>query len=115
MLVTANSMPTLQQQSKTLLDAFSRSIAKLTKDITRKGVHSLRTSTRRIESLIVYCHPEPGKKQQKVLAELSGLRKRAGKVRDMDVQIGLMGSIANGSTRSDRLALTVVLRTKRAR
>jgi CHAD domain-containing protein len=108
-------MTLLEQQSKTLLDDFSRSIAKLTKDISRKGVHSLRTTARRIESVIVYCHPEPGKKEQKVLSELSALRKRAGKVRDFDVQIGLMGSIANGSTRSDCLALTVLLRTKRAR
>ena len=49
------------------------------------------------------------------MRELTALRQRAGKVRDLDVQAGLLSAIANGSSASDRVALKQALATRRTR
>jgi CHAD domain-containing protein len=81
--------------------------------ISPKKVHRLRTTIRRIESFIRLSHPKLGRKQKRLLEEMAGLRKRAGKVRNLDVQIRLLGSIANGSTVSDRRVLLQLFRARR--
>jgi CHAD domain-containing protein len=106
-------MTQLEKRTKGLSQDFSRAFSRLTTKVTAKAVHRLRTSIRRIESLVSYTHPEPGRKQGQLLSELADLRKRAGKVRDIDIQLGLLGSIANGSTASDRRILVELFKTKR--
>jgi CHAD domain-containing protein len=54
------------------------------KDPTVDDVHDLRTRTRRVESILDALSMTSGN-EQKVLANLKLLRKRSGKVRDMDV------------------------------
>ena len=53
-----------------------------------KSVHRLRTTIRSIESLVSYAHPDLDKKLERSLEKMADLRKRAGKVRDLDVQLG---------------------------
>ncbi|MCU1300491.1 MAG: hypothetical protein JWQ87_775 [Candidatus Sulfotelmatobacter sp.] len=48
-------------------------------------VHDFRTSSRRIEAMLQSLSLNSGNKCRRILKELSRLRKRAGKVRDMDV------------------------------
>ncbi|HEX4604542.1 MAG TPA: CHAD domain-containing protein, partial [Candidatus Angelobacter sp.] len=84
-------------------------------DVAPKAVHRLRTTIRRIESLISYSHPDLDKKLERSLEKLTDLRKRAGKVRDMDVQIALLGVLANGSTVKDRETLAELLGKMRDR
>jgi CHAD domain-containing protein len=109
-------MTLLQQRSKALFDDLSKFLSKLADKATEKGVHRLRTSIRRLETLVSYAQPKLGKKQEKALEELGGLRKRAGRVRDLDIQIGLLAqSLGNGSAAADRRALLDALRKKRAR
>ncbi|HEY6253890.1 MAG TPA: CHAD domain-containing protein, partial [Candidatus Angelobacter sp.] len=93
----------------------SKFVAKLPEGVTEKSVHRLRTTIRRVQTLVGFTRPELGKKQQKALDELQVLRKRAGKVRDLDIQIGLLGSIGNRSASADRRALLEELKKKRAR
>src|SRR5258707_2708175 len=50
-------------------------------------VHDFRTSSRRIEATLQSLSLNSGNKCRRTLKELSRLRKRAGKVRDMDVLI----------------------------
>jgi len=78
-----------------------------------KSVHKLRTTIRRIESLISYADPDIRKKEERSLERMADLRKRAGKVRDLDVQADLIGTLGNGSAAKDRKTLTELLEKKR--
>jgi CHAD domain-containing protein len=98
-----------------LLESLSSAVSRLVDEASPKSVHRLRTTIRRIESLVAFAGPELGRKQQRTLEQLAALRKRAGKVRDLDVQTNLLGAIANGSTANDRHVLADVLERKRAR
>lgn len=100
---------------RTLSRALSRFVSKLSEGVSEKGVHRLRTTIRRVETLAGHAGDGPGKKEQKALEELRALRKRAGKVRDLDIQIGLLSSIGNGSASADRRALAEALKKKRAK
>jgi CHAD domain-containing protein len=73
----------------------------------------LRTTIRRIECFISLGPSKLGRKQKKLLEELTSLRKRAGRVRNFDVQVHLLGSIANGSTASDRRILSELFKARR--
>ena len=91
-------------------------VAKLADDKTApKNVHHLRTTIRRIESLVSYANPDLDKKLERSLEKMADLRKRAGKVRDLDVQAGLLDALGNGSTVRDRNALAELLGKKRDR
>ena len=108
-------MSLLEKRIKGLSEELSSTVSKLARTALPKDVHRLRTTIRRIESLISYSHPDLGKKQERILEDMADLRKRAGKVRDMDVQMGLLGQLANGSAASDRRILIELLKGKRVR
>jgi CHAD domain-containing protein len=108
-------MSLLEKRINSLSEELSSTMSKLAHGASPKAVHRLRTTIRRIESLVSYSHPDLGKRQERTLEDLADLRKRAGKVRDMDVQMGLLGQLANGSTASDRRILMELLVGKRAR
>src|ERR1051326_3106354 len=106
-------MTLLEQPIRGLTKDLSKTLAKLEDRATAKTVHRLRTTIRRIESLLSYSHPNLGKKLQRSLQTLENLRKRAGKVRDIDVQKKLLDRIGNSSTARDRKSLLDVLDKKR--
>lgn len=108
-------MTLLQERSKSLSRGLLKSVAKLSEGVSEKGVHRLRTTIRRVETLVNYSEPALNKKQQKALDGLRGLRKRAGKVRDLDIQIGLLASIGNRSASGDKRTLLEALRRKRTK
>ncbi len=101
------------QRKNILLTDFSRAFYKLRVGISPKKVHRLRATIRRVESFISLARPHPGRKQEKLVEELIELRKRAGRVRNLDVRIRLLSSIANGSTASDRRVLLQTFKAKR--
>ena len=106
-------MTLLQQPIRGLTKDLSKVVSKLSDQATPKSIHRLRTTIRRIESLVSYAHPNLGDKLERTLETLEELRKRAGKVRDIDVQKKLLGKIGNGSTARDRKTLLEVLNKKR--
>jgi CHAD domain-containing protein len=108
-------MTLLQERSKSLSRGLAKSVSRLGEAVSEKGVHRLRTTIRRLETLVNYTGPKLNKKQEKALDELRVLRKRAGKVRDLDIQMGLLASIGNRSAAGDRRALLETLKKKRAR
>jgi CHAD domain-containing protein len=108
-------MTLLEKRIKNLSDGIALSLAKLAKDVSSKSVHRLRTTIRKAESLVNYAQPDLGRKQEKTMKALAGLRRRAGKVRDLDVQLDLLGAIGNGSTAHDRKVLSELMKEKRAR
>src|SRR5215469_14525039 len=108
-------MSLLDKRVKTLLEHLSSALARLGDEVSPKSVHRLRTTIRRIESVVAHTSPDLGRKQQRALKNLATLRKRAGKVRDLDAQLTLLGAIANGSTSPDRHALEDLLKRKRSK
>src|ERR1700761_3903883 len=109
-------MALLEKRLRGLIADLSSCVAKLAEGkVAPKNVHHLRTTVRRIESLISYANPDRTKKLERSLEKMAGLRKQAGKVRDFDVQIGLLDAIGNGSTTRDRKALVELLEKKRNR
>lgn len=106
-------MTLLEKRMRGLNRDLSTAVSKVLDDSKPKSVHRLRTTIRRIESLVSYANPDIGKKEERSLEKLTDLRKRAGKVRDLDVQTDLLGSLGNGSATKDRKALAELLEKKR--
>ena len=67
-------------------------------------VHHLRTHTRRLEALLQAPPATSFKGKRKLLKRLKRLRRRAGKVRDLDVQMEALASLSRGATAPNLLA-----------
>jgi CHAD domain-containing protein len=106
-------MTLLQEPIRGLTKDLSKTLSKLSDGATQKNVHRLRTTIRRIESLLSYSRPGLGRKLQRNLGTLESLRKLAGKVRNVDVQRKLLDKIGNGSSARDRKSLLEFLDKKR--
>jgi CHAD domain-containing protein len=107
-------MTLLEKRMRGLIEDLSAAVSKVADhEPTPKAVHRLRTTIRRIESLVSYANPDLDKKLEKSLEKMAELRKRAGKVRDFDVQGELLDSVGNGSTAKDRKILAELLKKKR--
>ena len=104
-----------QKRIEALAEDFSQSVSRLGREASAKNVDRLRIAARRFETLITFLCPKLSKKQQRMLAELSALRKRAGKVRDLDAAADLLGTTGNGSAAMDRRDLRLMLHEKRER
>lgn len=108
-------MSLLDKRVKELLEGISSSLTRVADGASPKSVHRLRTTIRRTESLVAFTNPDLSRKQRRALKTLAALRKRAGKVRDLDVQMILLGNLANGSIAADRGTLEDLLKGKRSR
>jgi CHAD domain-containing protein len=71
----------------------SRLLNKLETQPSPKNVHRFRTLGRRVEALAGEAEPVPGRNTRKLLKLLSKQRKRAGQVRDLDVQISALRNL----------------------
>lgn len=78
-------------------------------------VHHLRTHTRRLEALLQAPPATSFKGKQKLLKRLKRLRRRAGKVRDLDVQMEALASVSLRSAASACRALRRRLQQRRER
>ena len=70
-----------------------RDLVRLSSQQTPKNVHSFRTGARRIETLLRELTPQRTRNDKKLLALLGRVRKRAGRVRDIDVQLAALRSL----------------------
>ncbi len=78
-----------ESRSSAVFSRMSAQIGRLAKSASTDNVHKFRTNSRRIEALVSELAPENGNRK-KLLKLLSKFRKKAGKVRDLDVQIALL-------------------------
>ncbi|MGH9516178.1 MAG: CHAD domain-containing protein [Terriglobales bacterium] len=97
-----------QNQGRLVFARMNRYIGRLSKDLTPENVHHFRTNSRRVEALIETLAPETRNKK-KALKLVATLRKRAGKVRDIDVQIGLIEDLKVPDRQSHRARLLELL------
>jgi CHAD domain-containing protein len=70
-----------------------RDLRKLSAQQQPESVHRFRTTTRRLETLLLELLPQRNRNQRKLLKLLGTVRKRAGKVRDLDVQLSALRSL----------------------
>ena len=70
-----------------------RDVEKLATEQQAETVHRFRTTTRRLQTLLEELIPEHTRKQKKLLKVLRGIRKLAGKVRDLDAQLAALRSL----------------------
>jgi CHAD domain-containing protein len=97
-----------QNQGRLVFARMDRCIGRLSKNLSPENVHHFRTNSRRVEALIETLSPE-SKNKNKALKLVAKLRKRAGKVRDIDVQIGLLKSLKVPDRQNHRAQLLDLL------
>jgi CHAD domain-containing protein len=86
-------MPIDLKRSRLAFQKLGRELTKLTKEPAPESVHKFRTNSRRVEALLSEVAPELTRNDKKLLKLLSRLRKKAGRVRDLDVEIASLRSL----------------------
>jgi CHAD domain-containing protein len=86
-------MPIDPKRSRLTFQNLGRELTKLVKKPAPESVHKFRTNSRRVEALLNEVVVESHRNNQKLLRLLARLRKKAGRVRDLDVQIASLRSL----------------------
>src|ERR1700693_4873984 len=86
-------MPIDLKRSRQAFQRLGRELTKLAKNHAPESVHKFRTNSRRVEALLSEVAPELNRNDKKLLKLLSRLRKKAGRVRDLDVEIASLRSL----------------------
>jgi CHAD domain-containing protein len=96
-----------------------RKLGKILKKFPRKPspdlVHDLRTRTRRVEANVQALRLNTNRRERRLLKTLKPVRKRAGKVRDMDVLSGLAADLHGQADENCAIELLEHLGTERQR
>jgi len=103
-----------QKQGKVVFGRMSRYIGQLVKGTKSEDVHRFRTNSRRVEALLAELVPDNGNKK-KLLKLLAKLRKRAGRVRDLDVQIVFLKNLRVPDRQNHRAQLLELLDEEHSR
>jgi CHAD domain-containing protein len=80
-------------RSHVVFQKTERALLKLSSEQSAESVHTFRTTSRRLQTLLEQILPNRDKDQKKLLKVLGRIRKRAGKVRDIDVQLAALRSL----------------------
>ncbi len=102
-----------QDRHARAFDKLNRQIAKLSDKPRPESVHRFRTLSRRVEALLEGLVAEPAGNDKKLLDLLARLRKKAGKVRDLDVQISTLRNLRIPQDRSRKAELLQMLCSER--
>lgn len=86
-------MPIDAKRSRLTFHKLAREITRLSKKSAPEAVHKFRTHSRRVEALLSEVVLEQHRNDRKLLKLLARLRKKAGRVRDLDVQIAALHSL----------------------
>ncbi|MGB6479786.1 MAG: CHAD domain-containing protein [Candidatus Sulfotelmatobacter sp.] len=83
-------MPIAPKRSRVVFRKLEQDLVKLSSKPRAENVHRFRTGTRRLQILLGELSPKMDRNQKKLLKLLGRIRKRAGKVRDLDVQLAAL-------------------------
>lgn len=86
-------MPIAPKRSREVFQNLERDLIKLASNPQAKTVHRFRTGTRRLQILLSELSPKLDRGDKKLLKQLGRIRKRAGKVRDLDMQAAALRSL----------------------
>lgn len=109
-------MPFDQKLSRRSFDKLKSYLSKLPESSAPESVHRFRTYSRRVEVLLGELASDHSGNEKKLLKILAKLRKKAGKVRDLDVQSELLRSLKSPQAAEHKAQLQRFLsgeRTKR--
>src|ERR1039458_356812 len=81
------------KRSRAVFQKLERDLIKLSSKPQAESVHRFRTGTRRLQILLGELSPKLDRNEKKLLKLLGRIRKRAGKVRDLDVQSAALRSL----------------------
>jgi CHAD domain-containing protein len=113
---SSNGMPLSsgQNQSRLVFNRVDRYVGRLSKTLAAESVHRFRTNSRRVEAVLGQLAPETRNKK-KLLKLLSKLRKKAGKLRDLDVQMAFLKELKVPDRQNHRAQLLEVFTEEHAR
>jgi len=103
-----------QNQSRLVFNRVDRYVGRLSKTLAADSVHRFRTNSRRVEAVLGQLAPE-SRNKKKLLKLLSKLRKKAGKLRDLDVEIAFLKELKVPDRQNHRAQLLEVLTEEHAR
>src|SRR6202045_1728600 len=86
-------MSIASERSQLAFRKTDRALLKLSYAQNVESVHGFRTTSRRLQTLLEHVLPERDRNQKKLLKMLDRIRRRAGKVRDLDVQLSALRSL----------------------
>ena len=86
-------MPIAAKRSHAIFQKLERDLIKLPSNPQAVCVHRFRTRARRLQILLGELSPKVNRNEKKLLKLLGRIRKRAGKVRDLDVQSAALRSL----------------------
>jgi CHAD domain-containing protein len=86
-------MPIAPNRSRLVFQKLERDLIQLPSKPRAENVHRFRTGTRRLQILLGELSPKLDRSEKKLLKLLGRIRKRAGKVRDLDVQLAALRSL----------------------
>jgi CHAD domain-containing protein len=86
-------MPIAPKRCCLVFQKLEQDLTKLSSKPRAENVHRFRTGTRRLQILLGELSPEMDRSEKKLLKLLGRIRKRAGKVRDLDVQLAALRSL----------------------
>jgi CHAD domain-containing protein len=81
------------KRSRVVFQKLEQDLVKLSSKPRAENVHRFRTGTRRLQILLAELSPKLDRNQKRLLKLLGWIRKRAGKVRDLDVQLAALRSL----------------------
>jgi CHAD domain-containing protein len=81
------------KRARAVFQKLERDLVKLSSKPQAESVHRFRTGTRRLQILLGELSPKLDRNERKLLKLLARIRKRAGKVRDLDVQSAALRSL----------------------
>jgi CHAD domain-containing protein len=86
-------MAIADERIRTIFKKVERDLSNLASGRQAENVHSFRTSTRRLQTLLEELAADRNRNQKKLLKLLDGVRRRAGKVRNVDVQLSALRKV----------------------
>jgi CHAD domain-containing protein len=104
-----NVFSTAAQVGSRMFARLSRYLPRVSKHADVQSIHRFRTNSRRVEALVAELVPESASKR-KLLKQLSKLRKKAGKLRDLDVQQAFLKELKMPDRQNHRAELIEQLR-----
>jgi CHAD domain-containing protein len=108
-------MPVDQARCRMVFKKLDRELRKLTKKLDRGSVHKVRTYGRRVEALLGELDPGPSRNDKKLLKQLAKFRKKAGRVRDLDVQMSNLRALKIASEAGQKARLQRELAQERGK
>ena len=108
-------MPIDAKRSRLAFQRLGRELTKLAKKAVPESVHKFRTNSRRVEALLSEVVPELNRNDKRLLKLLARLRKKAGRVRDRDVQNAAVRNLKIPEGNGPKLELMETLIQERAK